>query len=98
MRISDWSSDVCSSDLVGIVPASRMRVQRTAGGAVVVGEHSSPVRRNVVAGARDIADILAPAPDIGAAPDAEREHIVAIGIMPGEIGRASCRERVCQYV
>src|SRR3546814_9131003 len=65
MRISDWSSDVCSSDLP----------DREAGG------------------------------DRG---DVDRHHQTAPalrhdGLHPGladhpQIGRASCRERVCQYV
>src|SRR3546814_17637846 len=28
MRISDWSSDVCSSDLIGPVPASRRALEK----------------------------------------------------------------------
>src|SRR3546814_2288802 len=60
MRISDWSSDVCSSDLVEL-PDPRRRRQRRAPG------DSGGDQR------------LSRAPGL-------------------EIGRASCRERVCQYV
>src|SRR3546814_6133140 len=79
MRISDWSSDVCSSDLAA----------RLAGG-----------------GGADFRDL--PAPHAAAA------QIAAVHRLPGgrvsdpavgvtitvavEIGRASCRARVCQYV
>src|SRR3546814_1069092 len=63
MRISDWSSDVCSSDLVEI------RGGRRIGAAVRVDR--------VLAG------------------DWTRLGVVAA---ERQIGRASCRERVCQYV
>src|SRR3546814_19634191 len=63
MRISDWSSDVCSSDLEG----------RADGGAVHFRQ----------------------------AFDAHAQHLgLGGGVLDAaiEIGRASCRERVCQYV
>src|SRR3546814_4626656 len=69
MRISDWSSDVCSSDLGG-------------GGQPGPGGHR---------GGRDLR--------LGGRGDPA--HPVAASHHPargGEIGRASCRERVCQYV
>src|SRR3546814_20577656 len=62
MRISDWSSDVCSSDLFG-----ELGLQLGEGG---------------VAGA-------------------PRLHHLRAEVVDGflvEIGRASCRERVCQYM
>src|SRR3546814_2026671 len=65
MRISDWSSDVCSSDLLLV-----------AGGPIV----DVLFRR----GAFDAADAAATGATLAA---------YAV-----EIGRASCRERVCQYV
>src|SRR3546814_2098564 len=67
MRISDWSSDVCSSDL-------------QAGGAERAVE---PRQVAHLEDLRDAAPFLADQP----------------GARAGEqIGRASCRERVCQYV
>src|SRR3546814_2340630 len=39
MRMSDWSSDVCSSDLLGLA----MMTARTFGDAVAVGLQYSPV-------------------------------------------------------
>src|SRR3546814_6377530 len=68
MRISDWSSDVCSSDL----PDQR-------GG---MGEVHAPLDAGDGCG-RPRGDRAVGIGDLG----------VAI-----EIGRASCRERVCQYV
>src|SRR3546814_5853350 len=65
MRISDWSSDVCSSDLHlhRLVEHDRPEVEQEEGVRIVA--------RVGVRGATDVAV---------------------------EIGRASCRERVCQYV
>src|SRR3546814_5440705 len=79
MRISDWSSDVCSSDLV----------RR--------GWHERAFRRSVTS-AR-----LSAGPGEGhdRRGDWQAEAALRVGAGPtgrGEIGRASCRERVCQYV
>src|SRR3546814_3551111 len=68
MRISDWSSDVCSSDLRHL-PAGRLGRYRV--------QLRLP-RRELHAVLRS-----------GRAGAARRRR---------EIGRASCRERVCQYV
>src|SRR3546814_5590634 len=66
MRISDWSSDVCSSDLLA------------AKGVVV---HEADYSRS---------ETLGPA----------LAGVDTLLLISGneEIGRASCRERVCQYV
>src|SRR3546814_4380120 len=72
MRISDWSSDVCSSDLSArSAPDGRGR--------------GSP------RSARRL-----PASD--QRPAAEREERQEEARRGEQIGRASCRERVCQYV
>src|SRR3546814_4429869 len=68
MRISDWSSDVCSSDLVERVVVARRRHPRR-----------ERARAALVKSVEGQIDDLA--------------HIAF-----AEIGRASCRERVCQYV
>src|SRR3546814_8735501 len=72
MRISDWSSDVCSSDLP--IPAS------------------APLEANPAAQAADEQIAPAPLPEPPPAPAATPAPSA------DEIGRASCRERVCQYV
>src|SRR3546814_3548492 len=74
MRISDWSSDVCSSDLGGGAPLRG----RTAPAAAVFGEIGDEAVHRGEIGGIDERTAGAPATD--------------------EIGRASCRERVCQYV
>src|SRR3546814_3472294 len=66
MRISDWSSDVCSSDLLTDYLAQAVRAADRL--------------------KRDIGLIF------GAIVRRERPGLVE------KIGRASCRERVCQYV
>src|SRR3546814_10899368 len=70
MRISDWSSDVCSSDLRGPHLAHWRREMGAALHSVRVA-HDSLIR------------------------PAEWR---AVGGIIEEIGRASCRERVCLYV
>src|SRR3546814_10337654 len=81
MRISDWSSDVCSSDLndigsglVNIELGARLRYEFSRQFAPYIGV--SYLRK-----AGDTARLSRRA--------GEDVH---------EIGRASCRERVCQYV
>src|SRR3546814_2135116 len=90
MRISDWSSDVCSSDLGGDTHEKSIRpVHRMPGGRGRrvyfrrSGRGKSRLPRQPLALEDDQAD-----------PDAAR---TGCGLH-GEIGRASCRERVCQYV
>src|SRR3546814_18129528 len=67
VRISDWSSDVCSSDLLPL------RRRRGGGKALAMG--LQPARQR----------------------DALHQR-VGRRQGGGEIGRASCRDRVCQYV
>src|SRR3546814_1533630 len=84
LRISDWSSDVCSSDLQE-VDVKRTRQQFVA----------------VALPARDTVNIVECPHDF-----LRRQHGVRSGhhveeivsVEADEIGRASCRERVCQYV
>src|SRR3546814_4570032 len=71
MRISDWSSDVCSSDLV-TTTAERLPEAADAE-RLVERENAGPWRDT-------LGNLLR-----------QRSAII-------EIGRASCRERVCQYV
>src|SRR3546814_11392253 len=87
MRISDWSSDVCSSDLIGRAAACRIpdRSHRS---------RLRPARRPCPRTLRPF-----PAPRCGLRPDPWRRGAPRRPLgLPSEIGRASCRERVCQYV
>src|SRR3546814_7134886 len=85
MRISDWSSDVCSSDLIN---------------PVIVAESGA-----VAADARFILSAGAAAGQDASSADADRDAPGARTsletfrpLFEPKIGRASCRERVCQYV
>src|SRR3546814_4747977 len=79
MRISDWSSDVCSSDL------RLVRVFRPGPRAREKPAGLSPPRGCPLAGGR--ASRARPA----------SKFARALPLL-GEIGRAACRARVCQYV
>src|SRR3546814_2510207 len=74
VRISDWSSDVCSSDLL---PRA---VSEADGWAV----------------ARDIGALYCE--ELTLSSHAAIESLFERVGRAAEIGRASCRERVCQYV
>src|SRR3546814_10443791 len=87
MRISDWSSDVCSSDLSPEnlrlvqhhVRARRRRPGIRIGPAVARGHQPHLDQPEIQHGPRRLADILAK-------------------LRADEIGRAACRESGCQYV
>src|SRR3546814_20701741 len=95
MRISDWSSDVCSSDL--------RELRGKAGG---VGEAAGTITFPV----RDINEQVRVDLPVHRQIVGERIEIGLNGLLAWierhtpnirgrqEIGRASCRERVCQYV
>src|SRR3546814_7421027 len=97
MRISDWSSDVCSSDLGAI--------------AILIRSIGTDNHRQPHTGVQMWADGVKPIPAAAlSVPDAEqlarmvsrgqpvRLHLTLTSKMLKEIGRASCRERVCRYV
>src|SRR3546814_5097005 len=84
VRISDWSSDVCSSDLLG-------------------GDTRDRGVAEALEGDREQQGDIAPADLEGVQ---QRGHVGAVDVCllalvvaaAEEIGRASCRERGCQYV
>src|SRR3546814_4205560 len=81
MRISDWSSDVCSSDLL---PRLRDHLDPVADEAWLVADELLTALREALF-----------APDL-AAP--LRECLLLARDRLPEIGRASCRERMCKFV
>src|SRR3546814_15297956 len=121
MRISDWSSDVCSSDLSQAQVQSLLqqrqaiaaqqsqeeeRARQTAFNEVeqaawpkfveTVPELADPAK-----GRQVIADIVQYAVAEGLSQEAFRAGVVnshEMRLLWKEIGRASCRERVWQYV
>src|SRR3546814_10153854 len=93
MRISDWSSDVCSSDLgtrmLAHVPMPSDHHAEGLKDAVRLDEaDGSDDRRDAD---HDIAEQSRHAEQEGGDTPDEAERAF-------EIGRASCRARVCQYV
>src|SRR3546814_1414180 len=82
MRISDWSSDVCSSDLDNFprvtVAVSREQVRRSK-------RTAAAERYRAEAG-------------VSRAQAEGLERRIERDVTLARIGRASCRERVCQYV
>src|SRR3546814_19248554 len=85
MRISDWSSDVCSSDLMLALGVEATVIE---GGNVVA--EALAVRRDQVIERGDHASSgIAGDVDLASTVEARRDQ--------EQIGRASCRERVCQY-
>src|SRR3546814_5727230 len=96
VRISDWSSDVCSSDLrltvllhVRLVEQHYLPVE---GFELVLDDHWNFVRGLLLFPHLRFVDAAL------AVDHLERDLIPLEVARSGEIGRASCRERVCQSV
>src|SRR3546814_11104198 len=110
MRISDWSSGVCSSDLA--MPDDRLDVGQddVETRHAVVGEGDAEIDHQPPAGiavqVQVHADLVRPAERQEVqvvVPWIECQHVSPYYVDescedPPEIGRASCRERVCHYV
>src|SRR3546814_14339532 len=101
MRISDWSSDVCSSDLCGVSAHSGCLMhQRRLENKAQTGEsrrmdhqaRQDAPRQRIIKAARKLFD----AKGFHATTTAELATEAAVSIGPS--GRAACREGVCQYV
>src|SRR3546814_15934134 len=101
MRISDWSSDVCSSDLLVLLG---WRLGRWPGAGlllvyVLLVWHEPAAPRITLLIALALAVVLRlTVPGIWRERTAWLQRAVLAGIVLLEIGRASCRERVCQDV
>src|SRR3546814_12042381 len=104
MRISDWSSDVCSSDLIRILvkglndfPCIFGRFDEVAKVQALWTDHAFIGKR---------LEIDHPVPELlTEKQDRNRLHLARLdqcqrfeGFVDCKIGRASCRERVCQNV
>src|SRR3546814_14241753 len=115
MRISDWSSDVCSSDLAGRIAGVRVNpleedgeedlaaVMEGVPDLVMIPKVTAPeqiARLDAAIGEHEIRLGLAPGsteivPNIESARGLTRTIALA---QASPLGRAACRERVCQYV
>src|SRR3546814_15552745 len=115
MRISDWSSDVCSSDLEGLAFVTRQRGERdkrqifvraTAAGQGILKTAPDLLQvqfrdRFVALPTWEQAMILAALERLSEVLNAESidaAPLLDAGAIDRQIGRASCRERVVQYV
>src|SRR3546814_9717344 len=102
MRISDWSSDVCSSDLLyGIDDLKDVQASATDGAATIQAEFdwSSSAERKYEEVVREVTALRPTLPDGVTRLDVVRNRTSETAIFQAApIGRASCRERVCQYV
>src|SRR3546814_20068368 len=106
MRISDWSSDVCSSDLhlytgqvidLKILDCRIYVLADTAKRNVVeIGHNAGIAAKGVALPAQEV---IRRFPCAAAAPHIQARCVEGqiIGTFD-QIGGASCRERVCQYV
>src|SRR3546814_4650165 len=96
MRISDWSSDVCSSDLRRARRWDRWWNGALAGFALLV-----PVALgygyHLGNGAGEASGYARARDEVAAASWANTVNGKLARRIDQEIGRASCRERVCQY-
>src|SRR3546814_10228381 len=92
MRISDWRSDVCSSDLNREIEEQAAEFLTPAQLAELSKHHTEEQERlrRWIESARAQAGMDPRIP----------EHAAAAADVPEQpqIGRASCRERVCKYV
>src|SRR3546814_13735431 len=119
MRISDWSSDVCSSDLQ-LVAARQAQAGRDAEALLASARktladeraqalaeaHHSAFALGVTIAQRLFAELPATlraealrtqvTDYLTRLPAAQRQQLIGAGAH--QIGRASCRERGCQYV
>src|SRR3546814_15606155 len=99
MRISDWSSDVCSSDLVDGRPGVLVAKNAAQCSGITTFELRDRAADKAILALPDAGV------DCGNTPVSCRMRMafVRLGctvdvVIFEEIGRASCRERVCQYV
>src|SRR3546814_18327184 len=100
MRISDWSSDVCSSDLVGLLSHTGYTEM-----APLIAARGSPLLLlgltfTVIGIAFKLAAVPVHSwmPDVAEGAPAPAAAFLHVVPKIGEIGRTSCRDRVCQLV
>src|SRR3546814_18486629 len=98
MRISDWSSDVCSSDLVAVGA-----VEHHLALIELAALDELQVQRLAEAAVDGFGVVIIIVADIAGAAIARRQEVEIMVVRDAigkgrENGRASCRESVCQYV
>src|SRR3546814_12888980 len=112
MRIRDWSSDVCSSDLPQEECISPAKFIPLAEEARLIGAIGEWVLRTACMEARNWPEHIRVAVNVSAEQLGDPSFVTAVTsalahaelsahrleLEVTELGRASCRERVCQYV
>src|SRR3546814_18636068 len=113
MRISDWSSDVCSADLLAGLSHYRIngrsdKFDQAKSPLTADGRHRKP--NAVHTGCKDVAmnfrnglsSLLRPEDSVLLLIDHQPYHLAHVNShepqMDIKIGSASCREKVCKYV
>src|SRR3546814_2543053 len=100
MRISDWSSDVCSSDLLEPDAVARLLaaygIPLAPSRVAVDADEAVRIAAPLLEGGGTVAVKLLSS-DIVHKSDVDGVRL-DLGSAAAESGRASCRERVCQYV
>src|SRR3546814_17067454 len=109
MRISDWSSDVCSSDLPVVLAAARKFARPTPDGDPITSTYGYAYQFDATRFAPYLRDYAVARgtvrtegkvvrveqhPETG---DVTALHLESGETVTGENGNASCRERVGQY-
>src|SRR3546814_12301410 len=98
MRISDWSADVCSSDLkqsgVRLMGFGHRVYKNFDPRATIIREHCHKVLKHLGKENDPLLELALKLEEIALSDD----YFKSRSLYPNEIGRASCRERVCQYV
>src|SRR3546814_14491567 len=113
MRISDWSSDVCSSDLLVLILGGLFLIWKAtteihdrvmpedaeeAAAIAAAGGPKYPAFWAVI-GQITVLDIVFSLDSVITAIGlTDHLAIMIAAVLLSEIGRAECRERVCQYV
>src|SRR3546814_17851692 len=98
MRISDWSSDVCSSDLTVLKAGEALRIGTGLpfqhNRATVRQDQPVPDQQHPPLAEGDAAVVLADQP----CSLRHEQETARRAVVDGQNGRASCRERVGPYV
>src|SRR3546814_12569983 len=102
MRISDWSADVCASDLLGsprVRDGDRLQAVRPSqGGDASRNDRESLLRGEAFRAVGDIADDRDPRGDSGQFERLAQRPPTVAGDADAHIGNATIRERVSQSV
>src|SRR3546814_14203274 len=98
LRISDWSSDVCSSDLFGAVPQRDEPDAQKRRWCHECSEcHDVQPGGDTVAAREAVSDRYGDNGDDGCGERGRQKTVAHAVAAPEQVGRASVRERVCRY-